>query len=276
MRIPRLITAIAIISSIGLFATSAHAVTRNVNCDRGQSIQDAIEKGRSHAEPLTISVSGTCEENVSIRRDDVVIDGNGNATVEGTIVVFDSRRIQVNNITLTGPSFGIVLVGGYVELRNVNVTGNQDDGIASTQKGVVIIYDSTISNNAEDGIHVILGSTVEIHNTDILDNTRHGVHIDRNSDADIRDGTKISGNVNGIDMYLHASAFITDTEITANRSNGILMNNDSGVLGISPLNISNNAGSGVLCYDTESSFESESPIIDIVDCTGFNQNVPSP
>ena len=38
--------AVAMITSIGLFANSASAANRTVDCDKGQSIQDAVEKGK--------------------------------------------------------------------------------------------------------------------------------------------------------------------------------------------------------------------------------------
>ena len=250
-------------------AANANAVTRTVNCDKGQTIQAALEKGQGSAESLVINVSGICKEYVSITRDDVSIYGNNNATIEGTIEVLGGMRILVDGMTLNGPDIGLHVFGGHAELRDTYVTGNSY-GIAVNRNSFLSIFDSNISNNTSDGLHVIVGSTVEIHNTDILNNIGNGIEIDRHSNADIRDGCKISGNDNGVRMYLHSSAFITETEISNNRSNGILMDNDSGVIGFGPITISGNSSNGVLCYDAESSFETNDVITDSIKCTDFN------
>ena len=84
--------AIAMVSCIGLFATSASAANRTVNCNEGQSIQDAVEKGKGSAAPLYIDVSGSCEEVVTITRDDVTIVGDEAATVTGKIVTSKKLR----------------------------------------------------------------------------------------------------------------------------------------------------------------------------------------
>lgn len=260
---------IVVLAGIGLFSSHAIAVERTVDCDKGQSIQAALEKGQGSAEPLAINVTGTCKEYVSITRDDVSIYGNKTATVEGTIEILGGMRILVDGISLKGPNIGLHVFGGHVELRDANVTGNTY-GVAVNRNAFLSVYDSNISNNTIDGLHVIVGSTVEVHNTDLLNNTGNGIEVDRHSTADIRDGCKISGNANGINLWLHSSAFITETEISANRENGILMNNDSGVIALSPVTISGNTSYGVLCYDTESSFETNDTLADTVNCTGFS------
>jgi len=260
----------ALLACLALFTFQVGAVTKNVDCDKGQTIQSIIDKKQQSSEPLTINVNGICEEYVSISRDDVSIYGNNDATVEGTIEVLGGMRILVDSMKLKGPGIGLHVFGGSAELRNSYVTNNGDFGIAVNRNSFLSVYDSTISTNAHDGLHVIVGSTVELHNTDILNNTGNGIEIDRHSNADIRDGCKISGNDNGVRMYLHSSAFITDTEITNNHSNGIWMNNDSGVIGFAPITISGNSSYGVFCYDAESSFETNSAISDTINCSDFN------
>ena len=95
--------AVALIAGIGLFSTRASAANRTVDCNEGQSIQDAVEKGQGSASQLYIDVSGSCEEVVTIKRDDVTIDGGETATVVGTILVDGGRRISIRDITITGP-----------------------------------------------------------------------------------------------------------------------------------------------------------------------------
>ena len=159
--------AVAMIASIGLFATSASAANRTVNCDEGKSIQDALEKGKGSATELYIDVSGSCEEVVTIKRDDVTIDGGETATVIGTIVVEGGNRIIVREITITGPGPGAGAVGGNLKLIKVAITGNSGLGVLAADSAYVGISKSTISNNGQNGVLAREGSSVFIRYTSI-------------------------------------------------------------------------------------------------------------
>ena len=71
-----------------------------VDCDAGQSIQAAVNKANPSA-PLTLVVSGTCEENVLIRRNDVTIDGNNDGAVSGAIEVSEGSRVTIRNLSIS-------------------------------------------------------------------------------------------------------------------------------------------------------------------------------
>jgi hypothetical protein len=71
-----------------------------VDCDAGQSIQATVDKANPSV-PLTLVVSGTCEENILIRRDDVTIDGNNHGAVAGTIGVSEGSRITIQNLCIS-------------------------------------------------------------------------------------------------------------------------------------------------------------------------------
>lgn len=71
-----------------------------VDCDAGQSIQSAVNNAEPSA-PLTLVVSGTCEENVLIGRDDVTIDGNNEGAVSGTIEVSAGSRVTIQNLCIS-------------------------------------------------------------------------------------------------------------------------------------------------------------------------------
>ena len=71
-----------------------------VDCDAGQSIQTAVNKANPRA-PLALVVSGTCEENVLITRDDVTIDGKNDGAVSGMIEVSEGRRVIIQNLCIS-------------------------------------------------------------------------------------------------------------------------------------------------------------------------------
>ena len=72
-----------------------------VDCDAGQSIQAAINKANPSV-PLTLVVSGTCVENVLIRRNDVTIDGNNDGAVSGAVEVSEGSRVTIQNLCISG------------------------------------------------------------------------------------------------------------------------------------------------------------------------------
>ena len=93
-------TAIAALA-LGLAALPVSAMTRTVNCDKGQTIQAAIEKSESRAERLEIFVSGTCNENVVIRRSEVTIDGGGATTIRVQVSFRLLRSCEVSSGTIS-------------------------------------------------------------------------------------------------------------------------------------------------------------------------------
>jgi len=276
MNISRLLKTAVIICGLVIFATFANAQPGNANtvdCDRGDSLNDAVNRQVGHVGPITIHVTGTCTENVLISRDDVAINGDG--TVNGQITVDNARRVTISGITITGPGLGVDNFGGEVHLVNVVVTANQGvAGIASNHNGFVQIVDSTISNNAEFGILALQDSSVEIRNSEILNHPKNGVQVNTNSHAEVEVGTVISGNSHGIHLFLHSTAYIFGAEITGNTNVGILISTDSGAFAVNDVIVSGNGIYGVHCEDTESSFAGD-PIADPLNCTGFNQ-VASP
>jgi hypothetical protein len=240
-----------LLTTIPLFSAQADAATREVDCDKGQSLEAAVMKGQGSAEHLYIDVSGYCDERVTIERDDVSIAGDNGATVQG-FNIEGARRITLNGITVTGPETGIMMSSADVKLENVLVTGNGEDGILSRFNSTLRVSNSNITNNGVNGIGS-LGGTL-----------------------DISENSTISGNANhGIDADLHCSVMISDTAIMNNDVFGIQLGADSGLLAFGGLTVSGNEEAGVFCGDTESSYLNHGePIDDSVECTDFNQVAP--
>ena len=222
-----------------------------VNCDAGESIQAALNKA-SLSVPLTLTVVGTCEEDVTIRRDDVTINGNNNATVDGTILLSESDRITLLNLTLTGQGNGLRGFGSNVTLHNVIVTENQDVGIqvfsstahihnsliagnqgfTAVQAGHVSaleIFDSEVSNNAGTGLYVDLNSMLQMsNNTVVSGNSGIGVQLVLNSSALIWNGASIQGNAVGVEASKNSAVELMDADVSNNETYGIVLYDDSG------------------------------------------------
>ena len=277
--------AVAMIAGIGLLGTNANAATRMVNCDKGQTIQAAVERGQGSAGQLYIDVSGYCDEVVTIKRDDVSIDGENNATVKGFLVQ-GGRRISISSLTVTGPGVGIYVVRGDIELTDVDVTGNVDFGLLLNNGSDAAVEESTISGN-DIGISVRNGSNVIVNGSDILSNTSTGIETDNGTSVVVYNISAISGNTGGgIDADLHSRVVIRESSVTNNGNYGIKLQSDSGLRidpnvivsgnGVAGEFCSSTASCGVFCGDTESSVLDLSDIDDVVECTDFTQVSPTP
>ena len=91
---------------LGVLSMSTQARDLKVNCDVGQSLQDAINRARSSAAPLVLNVKGDCYEDVILSRDLVTIDGGGEAVIHGSLIN-RGARVTVSNIGITRPGFGM-------------------------------------------------------------------------------------------------------------------------------------------------------------------------
>ena len=237
--------AVALIAGIGLFATSASAANRTVNCDEGQSIQDALEKGKGSASHLYIDVSGSCEEVVTIKRDDVTIDGGENATVIGTIVVEGGNRIIVREITITGPGLGAGAVGGNLKLIKVVVTGNSGLGVLAADSAYVGMSRSIIQNNVTTGVLARQGSSVFIRETSISGHEDYGIILTSNSTGNVVSNSTISGNYIGISARNSSTVIVNNSDVLNNTNSGIEADNGANVVVDEGTTISSNPNYGI-------------------------------
>ena len=276
MNTKRLISIITIISSLSLFATTADAQPgRTVDCDRGDSIQAAIDKQVGHTGPIEIFINGTCNENVVISRDSIHLTSNSNAVLSGEILIDGAKRITLSSFQVTGPGNGVIGNNNSdVDLRDMVITGNQGlMGVGSNVGSYVEVYDSTISNNQNWGLNVTNGATLGVDHTDVINNTNINIRADANSSLYILNGSTISGSTgDGIHVILNSSAWLQDTAITGNTSTGIFVQYDGSVRFNHNVTVSGNGGAGIDCQDTESSFINlGASLADSVNCTDFNQ-----
>ena len=110
--------------------------------------------------PTTIRFSGLCDEDVTVAKDDITLDGQGVGTVSGTINFDGAHRGVVENATVTGPGYGILATDGASVLINDNlIDDNEATGIGVFNGAFARIVDNTITDNGradnfEAGIEV--------------------------------------------------------------------------------------------------------------------------
>src|SRR5882672_8874121 len=237
--------------------------TVTVDCASGDTISRALTKG-DERKSLTILISGTCSESVTINRSDIKLAAAApGATVSGPDPAVDTirvtgSRVTIDGLTVTGGRNGITGDGAAgLIVQNALVQGTGRTGIAYLHGASGIVDHVVVQNNTvRDGI-AIESAYAAVINSQISLNGRHGIGVfdaggarigvDNASNAA---GNVITGNtVNGIHIVFGSSAFIGMNQISGN-GNPTSQGGISGFLGssmsIRDAIISSNVGFGLI------------------------------
>ncbi len=196
--------------------------------------------------PLTITVKGTCNENVVIARDDVTLiaDPSG-ATVNGpdpersTIMVQGARRVFITGVTVSGARNGVVAYqGGSLTLENSTIQNNARIGVIAILGSSATVNSCAIQNNAMEGVVATDSSALFLTNSTIQGNGRTGVVAARASSARI--GRTILGDSgpntiknnggSGVTAWRSSFALIDGNTIENNSSSGVYIEGASGTV----------------------------------------------
>ena len=217
-----------ILSSVG------EAATTQVDCSSA-TLQAAIDKAKPGD---TLSVSGTCKENLVIYEEAarITLDGQGKATINGSdagkpTIRVRGRGITIKGFTVTGGRHGIrVIWGGQAVIDGNTVQGAARTGIAVSRNSSARISNNTVQDN-RNGIEINRVSSAVILNNTVKNNRRQGILVTQSSAASVGvlgPGTKTpSPNIienngrNGITVTRGSSARIAGNTIRNNKRNGI-------------------------------------------------------
>jgi hypothetical protein len=218
--------------SITFIALPAHAVTKRINCDEGDTIGQALATAKGNADRLEVIVSGTCNEQyVDVRRDHVWFTGEDGALINGSVRVFGAMDIRFYDMTISGAGNGLSVTGNSsVSGWNLVLAGNEGTGLVVRRSSAVMLADSQIigtcidiyDESCDDGAHVE-AATLELRHTTISnslngivaeagariilsdrrgDNSKVfnssvvGIHVDFKSLVDLRGTTHLHDNRN--------------------------------------------------------------------------------
>jgi hypothetical protein len=121
-----------------LAANATIAKAASVDCDRGDSVNDALARlaARAVAGPTTLWVKGTCTEYVQVRGfDGLSLKGRPGATlvkpstpadpvlVSGVLTIDASRSVTVDGLALQGDGIGIRGGSSDIRVRNTTLDG---------------------------------------------------------------------------------------------------------------------------------------------------------
>ena len=203
--VARLGTILLVLTAIGA-AGPVLANTDKVNCGKGESLAKALAKANPGD---TIKVTGVCQERVTITTDQLTLDGQGSAVIDGGG---------------GGPAefSGVVTIDG---VHGVTITG------------------FVIRNGPGEGILGRRGAAFAVQSTTVRNNSLTGIAVD-SSRAELTDVT-LQGNVTGLDVFTSSSAILRGSiAINNNAGNGAEVNGES-VLEIRGAHVQANHNGGV-------------------------------
>jgi hypothetical protein len=255
-------TLVAILSTVVVlcFAESAWATQPiKVDCNKGDSISATLAHlaKTGNTRGITILVSGTCKENLSISRFDRLVlqaspratlqdASNGNAAVVNIVSSYD---VTLQGFEINGGAVGVVcwyfsfctlndntvqqsgaqgVVFGRSEglLQGNNIANNAFFGLEG-RASKLQTYANTINNNGDSGIDLNASNLTATSDT-ITGNANFGISLLNNSVVRAFDLTINSNSNSGVQLASASTAELrpinTGNAITGNGGNGVSVN----------------------------------------------------
>jgi hypothetical protein len=244
--IPNIAAALAVAASLAwpISAQALGDLVLNVNCTSGDRIASALGRLNVLDRRMVIVISGTCTENVTIERDDVVLraqgSGGGVSAVDPSkpaILINGARRVLLEGLTVVGGLFGVQATdGASVTIRASSIGTAVRHGVYLQRGASGVVDGSTVEKNGQSGL-VVEGSSITLMSSYVLKNAWSGVGVSHGSSAYL--GSDAGGNV------------CCGNEISDNTLDGVIVAYSSMVILNANL-IERNARSGVLASDTSS------------------------
>jgi Right handed beta helix region len=292
--------AFLLLLAIGAASPWAQAANLNVNCDRKETIHKAVKLlvDSNPQGPNTITVVGTCRDNITVRSMDrlTLITKNGASITDrsnGTLTVVDvedSHSVTVQGFTINGGGAGVNCGSASV----CHLTGNTIQGAVGMGVGVgggshAFLESNVIQDNGASGSVVTDGSQVLSSNDVFQNNPAEGVDVRSayfsasnssflNNTIGVRAGAStvqlsggtITGSVeDGMILRGNSSASFFGPTITGNGGNGVHLE-DGSFAGFVAANITGNlSGTDVDCAP-------QFPITRFVERTGGITNCVEP
>jgi parallel beta-helix repeat protein len=219
----------AALLAVGMVSSaSAQAISFTVDCARGQSIGQALERGDAR-KLLLVIVRGTCSESVAINREDVTL--RGDPQVGGTLigtpgrdtVLISASRVNIEDLDIVGGNIGIRLQGPfYAGVRNSSVRDTNGNGIL-VRAGDIAISGTTVDGAGNSGLALHRGASARVVNSRFLNSQYAGVFANSNSTADVS-GSEITGNgSHGAQFEGSSHGTLTSNQISGNAESGIVV-----------------------------------------------------
>lgn len=196
--IPSITAALAVAGALA-WPTAASALTDlvlNVDCASGSRIGQALNRSTLFDRRLVIVVSGTCTENVTIERDDVILRAQSGGGVSASdaskpaILINGARRVMLEGLNVSNGLIGVRATGGAALAIRASVIRNAMwHGIRVDAGASAVIDGSTIENNGQQGV-LADGAGITMTSSFVRGNGFSGV-------ASVRGGSVALGDTTG-------------------------------------------------------------------------------
>lgn len=218
--------------------------TVNVDCAKGQRIQDAL--GRD-ADELRINVDGFCRENVIVRRSNVHLAGTDPnfdgiqgilegpesplSAINGALTIDGAQNVRVENLGIRGnPHTGVIIRNSFAEilLRGLKITGDGVYGVF-TNDADVQVRDSEITGELATALRVDEGGGRLICRNCRIDVTSpdgDGIigFVEESGNLEIND-SDLAGT--GLVAFDGSDLLIQGSSVSASASSGLWVANSS-------------------------------------------------
>ncbi len=149
-----------------------------VDCS-ADSIQAAVDQAAAGT-PLTITVIGTCIEEVGIIANDVTIQGKSIADeLVGGFTITGAQRVTIKSLTIRDGTIGVFASrGASVVLDDIFVSGQSGYGIFMSRNAYADIFGSTAENPAGGNYALILADGAVVRARDSTFTSANGAAND--------------------------------------------------------------------------------------------------
>lgn len=187
-----------------------------VDCSMGQSLGQALELASKGS---TIKLRGVCQEQVTISTDEIELDGEGSAIIQGDgigpsptqfdplLTIEGARGVALKGLTVQdGSGEGILAQNGAsFRLENITVQNNGNKGIAVFSNSTAELAGVTSKGNLF-GFAGFNGAVAILHGTITLtDNLVHGLAFEGKSSVDLRAAQLNASNNGGFGIVIVGS-----------------------------------------------------------------------
>jgi len=220
---PAAVVAAVIVSALPLSAL-AESQTLTVDCSRGQTIAKALERGDSR-KPLVVIIRGTCNESVTIHRDDTTLAGDPrsggmvNGPTMGYAINVSADRVTITGLRVTGGGGGVNVLGGSnVGIVDSVIEHTGGEGVMFNSTQAARIRSSKVQHTGSHGV-MIVRAAARLINNEIAFNAGAGVHVEQMGNL-FASANKIGSNgSNGIELLAGSYGAIHDGGFYANGTN---------------------------------------------------------
>jgi Right handed beta helix region len=244
--------------AVGAASRCAQAADLTVNCDKKETIRETLGHlvAASPRGPNTVSVMGSCRENILIQSVDrlTLIAKKGASITDGSngslaaVDIEDSHSVTLQGFTINGGSVGVSCGASSVcYLTSNTVQDSAGVGVSVFAGSHAFLESNVIQNNAFRGSTVDSGARLFSSNDIFQSNGDLGVAVGPGTHFQASNSSFLNNGV-GIRAGL-ATLLLNSVTITGSVGNGVTLLGGTSAAFAGSTTITGNGGSGVYLED---------------------------